>query len=172
MACFAVGVVTVGAWATAVSDQSSTPTFSCAVTPQNDSSIWQANVTVTGPTPDISGGNRIQMLTVGFYDSSGQEIGTDSAFGVISGIPAGQSLTYDDYTSYGSDSGIAPQSCEVESTFLYGGTLASESPSLSPPLIATGFRGLGLDQCGEMPRRLNYLSYRVPCRARVTARRL
>jgi hypothetical protein len=124
MGGIAAGLISLGAWAAIAAPLAESPssptsplTFSCALTPQNDSSIWNANVTVTGPTPDISGGDAIRMLTVGFYDSSGREIGTNSAFGTISGIPAGQSLTYDDYTSYSGGSGVTPQTCQVESDF-------------------------------------------------------
>lgn len=47
-----------------------------------------------------------------------------------------------------------------------------ESPYLSPPLIGTGFLLRTLYQRGDMPRRLDYLGYRIPCRAGSATRRL
>jgi hypothetical protein len=90
------------------------PAFSCSIVSMNRQPGWHVDVTVTGPTPDISGGPMIIHLVIGYYDANGSETGTGWGMNGLNGfsVAAGQSLTYQDVTD---GTGEPPVSCQVQS---------------------------------------------------------
>jgi hypothetical protein len=88
--------------------------FSCVIATNNDGS-WQANVGVTGPDTELP---PIVHFELGFFDSSGNQIGSTETGGYNPYVATGQTLWADDAADNNNTSlNQLPSTCQVLSVY-------------------------------------------------------